>query len=214
MKKIIPSSILVLACAGFTVSNQTIASDLPSFNFVDGYLANIEQPAISGSSRTANGLGLRASGEIGEQLYMTGQFNRASKGYDIPVNLPGGAEGDTINTSITSKNLRLGVGYYQALDFGQNMPATAIYSSLEYVSEAAVADRDALGIGVGVRSMLTRELELKLGVKYDYFNDVIGNDFYFEAGAAYRLTPAFSIIGEGSFADERETLILGGRFHF
>jgi len=188
---------LLLGIALTYFLSPAFASDL-SYNFVEiGYVDAELDDGVPGFSFDGDGFGIGGSFEVGENWFVAANYS--TLGFDFGIDLD---------------QFSVGGGYYFGMSERTDLVATLSYLSAEISASGFGSDNaDGYGVSIGVRSMLTDNVELNGSIGYSDLGD--GADgTAFSAGALYSFTDNFAL-GFDIGIDEDVTLYgLGGRFYF
>jgi hypothetical protein len=163
-----------------------------SYSYVDLAYVNTDP---DGSGEDVDGLGLRGSIEITEQVFLfAGYADQSGDGVDF----------ETYN---------LGVGYAWPI-----APRMDLYGKLGYVEAEADyrgfgGDDDGYLLAFGLRSRVTDQVELEGAVNYVDLSDS-GDDTSLGLAARWYLTEQVALGLETAFSDDATTYGLGVRWHF
>ena len=181
---------------GFTLlvfAAPALAGDL-SYNYLQlGY----QRVDVDDINVDGDGFGLGGSFEVGENWFI--QAGYATAELDFGVDLD---------------QLGVGVGYH--VDMSENAD---FFATLSYVSvEASVpgfgsADDDGFGVSIGVRGMVSEQVELTGSLGYVDLSDS-GDSTSLNAAAFYNFTDAFALGLVLGTDDDVTSYGLAGRFYF
>jgi len=191
MNKTLSLSLAVGAASLYAMAAQ--AQDL-NYNYVEvAYVSSdIDDPNVDG-----DGLALGGSVSLAENYHVFAGYS--SLEYDF---------------SIDATTWNVGIGYNRAIAKGVDVVATLSYVDAELdVPIFGSFDDDGYGIGLGLRGMVTGQLELAGGLQYVDL-DESGSDTAVVASVGYYFTKSFQVGGGISFADDSNAYNAGVRFYF
>ncbi len=172
-------------------------ADGPSYNFLTAGFQEVDfdddvLSEIDGDGWTAGG-----SVEISDNLHVFAGYGSAE--FDFDVELTEWAVGIGLHTPISN--------------------TTDFVAEIAYVEAEAEAlglgfEEDGYGASIGLRSMLTEQLELAGSFNYVDFGDDAGDDTSLDAAMWYSLTPQFALGISAGFDDDVTTYGAGFRLYF
>ena len=154
---------------------------------------------IDGIDDELDGVGLRGSIELAEQLFVYAGYSNQST--------------SIFGTDVDFEQLNLGVGYAWPINTG-----TDVYGKIGYVQAEADArgfdvDDDGYEMVVGLRGRLVEQLELEGSLNYVDLSDS-GDDTSLGLGARWYFTEQFAGGVEGLFGDDADTYGIYVRWDF
>jgi hypothetical protein len=119
---------------------------------------------------------------------------------------------------VDSSQFEIGAGINQPLTPKIDLVATVSYLSAEVTANVPgfrnlSVDDDGFGVGVGLRGLVTDQVELNGRIDYVDFDNA-GDDTSFTVGGRYSFTSQWSAGADINFNDDGTTWIVGGRFTF
>jgi hypothetical protein len=180
-----------LAASAAFVPFLAQADDL-SYTYVDLAYVNTDP---DGSGEDVDGLALRGSLEITEQVFLfAGYADQSGDGVDF-------------------ETYDLGVGYAWSI-----APTMDLYGKIGYVEAEADyrgfgGDDDGYLLAFGLRSRVLEQLELEGSINYVDLSDS-GDDTALDLGARWYLTDQVALGLETSFSDDAMSYGLGVRWNF
>ena len=188
---------LLLGTALVFAMSPAFAGDL-SYNFIElGYQKAELDDDLAGFSVDGDGFGIGGSFEVGESWFIGVGYSTI--GFDFGIDLD---------------QISVGGGYHAGLSDRTDFFATLSYLSVEVsASGLGSVDEDGYGVAIGVRSMLTDNVELNGSLGYSDLGD--GADgTAFNVGALYSFTESFAVGLDIGFEEDVTLYSLGGRFYF
>lgn len=188
---------LLLGTALVFAMSPAFAGDL-SYNFIElGYQKAELDDDLAGISFDGDGFGIGGSFEVGESWFVGVGYSTI--GFDFGIDLD---------------QISVGGGYHAGLSDRTDFFATLSYLSVEVsASGLGSVDEDGYGVAIGVRSMLTDNVELNGSIGYsDLGNGADGTAF--NAGALYSFTESFAIGFDIGIEEDVTLYGVGGRFYF
>jgi len=181
-KTIIASAVLSLLSFGAMADN-------PSFDNVEiGYT---EFDFEDGIDIDIDGFEIKGSKELSDNFYLAGDFTRLSEnGIDIDLTT-------------------FGVGYKN--DFSNT---STFFSEIDYarIDADGGLDEDGYEVTIGIRSMLSQELEVKVAAEY---LDIDGGDTTsLIVGGAYNFTKKLAAYADYSYESDLSSYAVGLRYSF
>ncbi len=184
MRKLAIATALVAAAA---LPAAAVAS--PSYTYVGAGYVGVDP---SGAS-TLDGFGLEASVALQENFHLMGNFLRAK---DSPFTL---------------QRTRVAGGYNMAVNPRTDFVARLGWSFAKFSqSNVGSAKDDGVFGQVGVRGMVTPDLELNTFLTYDDVEEKVS----FDVGGVYNFTPEFSALLGYTYSSSLETWNIGLRYNF
>lgn len=152
---------------------------------------------LAGFSFDGDGFGIGGSFEVGESWFIGVGYSTI--GFDFGIDLD---------------QISVGGGYHAGMSDRTDFFATLSYLSVEVsASGFGSVDEDGYGVAVGVRSMLTDNVELNGSLGYSDLGD--GADgTAFNVGALYSFTESFAVGFDIGIEEDVTLYSLGGRFYF
>ena len=185
---------------GFTlvlVLSPAMADGL-SYNYIQlGYQKADLDDDLAGISIDGDGYGISGSFEVGESFFIGAGYSALD--FDFGVDLD---------------QLSIGGGYHTGLSDRSDFFATISYIRAEAsVSGFGSLDEDGYGVSVGIRGLLTDNVELNGSIAYSDLGD--GADgTAFGVGALYSFTENFALGFDVSTDDDVTMYGVGARFYF
>ncbi len=173
-----------------------VAGDL-SYNYIEAGYQRIEIDDVAGIDVDGDGFGIGGSFEIGDDWFVRAGYSTAD--FDFGIDLD-----QTV----------LGVGYHADIS-----PNTDVFATVNYVRAEVSAsgfgsvDDDGFGISVGVRGMLTEQVELTGSLGYVDLDDS-GDSTTVAAAGFYNFTDMFSAGIAIEVDDDVTTFGILGRLYF
>lgn len=182
------TALLLLAFAA-TASAQDI-----DYNYLQLDYGNVDFDDINVDG---DGFGVSGSFEINPDWHIFGGYQSVDLDFGVDVS-----------------TLGIGIGRVIEMSPGVDLYGRASFQRIDFDSSGgASADDTGLGLGVGLRYMASRELEITGGIDYVDFDDA-GNDTAFSIGGLYSLNEDFAIGLGGSWSDDVSSYTLSGRYYF
>ena len=169
-----------------------------SYNYLQlGYQRADLDGDFAGISIDGDGYGVGGSLEVGENWFIGVGYNALD--FDFGVDL---------------EQLSVGAGYHFGLSDRSDFYATLAYIRAELsASGFGSIDEDGYGVTIGIRGMLSDNVELQGSIAYTDLGD--GADgTAFGAGALYNFTETFALGFEVSADDDVTVYGIGARFYF
>ena len=169
-----------------------------SYNFIQlGYQKADLDDDLAGISVDGDGYGISGSFEVGENFFIGAGYSALD--FDFGVDLD---------------QLSIGGGYHMSLSDRSDFYATLSYIRAEAsVSGFGSVDDDGYGVSVGIRGLLSDNVELNGSIAYSDLGD--GADgTAFGAGALYSFTENFALGFDVSVDDDVTMYGVGARFYF
>ena len=187
----------LLGIALVLVLSPAMADGL-SYNFIQlGYQKADLDDDLAGISVDGDGYGISGSFEVGENFFIGAGYSALD--FDFGVDLD---------------QLSIGGGYHMSLSDRSDFYATLSYIRAEAsVSGFGSVDDDGYGVSVGIRGLLSDNVELNGSIAYSDLGD--GADgTAFGAGALYSFTENFALGFDVSVDDDVTMYGVGARFYF
>jgi len=178
--------------AAFALAPLASQAESPSYSYVEGGYVRTD---IDGIGKDADGFLVRGSIELPHDFFLFARYiDQGVYGADI-------------------KQYGVGAGYAWAIT-----DTTDLYGKLGYAKAEADAygfgiDDDGYSLGIGVRSRVTRSIELEASVDYADYSD-LGDDTTFGAGARWYFTEHFAVGIEAQVGDDATSYGIGVRWSF
>lgn len=169
-----------------------------SYNYIQlGYQKADLDDDLAGISIDGDGYGISGSFEVGESFFIGAGYSALD--FDFGVDLD---------------QLSIGGGYHTGLSDRSDFFATISYIRAEAsVSGFGSLDEDGYGVSVGIRGLLTDNVELNGSIAYSDLGD--GADgTAFGVGALYSFTENFALGFDVSTDDDVTMYGVGARFYF
>ena len=196
LRKLFGLSVALLALPAF-------AGDI-SYNFVELGYQKIDVDDVGiGADADGDGFGIGGSFEIGESWFVAASYSQAE------LDLPAGF-GITLDLDQTA----LGVGWHTTMSNNSDFYALIQYVQAELsVDGFGSADEDGIGATIGIRGMVTDNVEIGGSIGYVDLGDA-GDGTAFGANVLYNFTENFAA---GLFLDIEEDVTgygAGVRFYW
>ena len=178
--------------AAFALAPVASQADGPGYSYVEGGYVRTD---IDGIGKDADGFMVRGSVELGHDFFLfAGYLDQGVYGVDL-------------------NQYGVGAGYAWSI-----ADTTDLYGKVGYVkAEADVEgfglDDDGYSLGIGIRSLVTKRLELEASVNYADYSD-LGDDPTFGPGARWYFTEHFALGIEAQVADDATSYGVGVRWSF
>jgi hypothetical protein len=176
-----------------TLSAASAAQGL-NYNYVEaGYgRVDIDSPDVDG-----DGFVLGGSFAVSDQFHLFGSYQTAD--FDFGIDFT---------------QFDLGLGFNTPITDMVDVVATVSYEYVEVdASGFGSADDNGFGLGVGLRALVSPQVELHGGVEYVDLSDS-GSDTALGAGFRFNFNEKFSLGLEGSWGDDISQYALMGRIYF
>jgi Outer membrane protein beta-barrel domain len=153
---------------------------------------NIDNPDVDGDA-----FGIGGSFALTDEFHLFGSYSTANLDFDVDYT-----------------QFDLGFGFNAPISDTIDVVATLSYVDVEVgASGFGSADDNGYGVGVGLRGLVSPQLELFGGVEYVDLNDS-GSDTSLGAGLRYNFNEIFSMGLSGAWGDDVSTYTLSGRANF
>jgi len=178
--------------AAFALAPLASQAEGPSYSYVEGGYVRTD---IDGLGKDADGFLVRGSIELPHDFFLFASYvDQGVYGADI-------------------KQYGVGAGYAWSMT-----DTTDLYGKVGYAKAEADAydfglDDDGYSLGIGIRSMVTKNVELEASVSYADYSD-LGDDTTFGVGARWHFTANFAVGIEAQVADDATTYGIGLRWSF
>lgn len=178
--------------AGLALAPLASQAESPSYSYIEGGYVRTN---IDGIDKDADGFLVRGSVELPHDFFLFASYiDQGVYGIDI-------------------QQYGVGAGYAWSMT-----DTTDLYGKVGYVkAEADYAgfglDDDGYSLGIGIRSFVTKNLELEAAVNYVDLSDS-GDDTTFGAGARWYFTENFAMGIEAQVGDDATTYGIGFRWSF
>lgn len=186
MKKSILSAAIVTSLSLSALSFNASA-DTPSFDYVEGGYTSYDFDVVS----DVDGFELGGSVSLTDSFYATADYADVSK--------------NGVDLSLTT----LGVGYKSDYSNTSSFFTEVNWANLD---SNVGSDENGYELALGIRSMITKDLELKVAAEYlDIDND---DNTYLVLGAAYNLTDNLAVYSEYKTESDDSQFSFGARYNF
>jgi len=167
-------------------------AESPGYSYVEGGYVRTN---IDGIGKDADGFLVRGSVELTDEFFLfAGYIDQGVYGVDI-------------------KQYGVGVGYAWSMTDTTDLYGKAGYVKAEADYAGFGLDDDGYSLGIGIRSFVTRNLELEAAVNYVDLSDS-GDDTTFGAGARWYFTEHFALGVEAEVGDDATSYGIGLRWSF
>lgn len=183
----------LLAAAPFAAT----AGDL-NYTYVEAGYANLDIDSYFVNA-DFDGFQLRGSAAVAENIYVFGGY--------------GSVTNDDFGADIDFDELQLGAGYRHAINPRADLIGELGYIAQEVSIPGASDDTDGVRLSGGIRGLLADNFEGLAKVSYtdgDHFD----GDFSFTAGAQYKFTQTWGVVGEIETGDDVTKYLVGVRASF
>jgi hypothetical protein len=187
MKRFV-SFVLLMSLAG------AVSAEGLSYTYAElGYgRVNIDSPDVDG-----DGFGIGGSFALTDQFHLLGSYQTADFDFGVDYN-----------------ELNLGVGFNTAMTDAIDVVASLSYVNVDVsASGFGSADDNGYSVGVGLRGLVSPQVELFGGLEFVDLNDS-GNDTVFGAGFRFNINEMFSVGLSGEWGDDVSSYTLMGRANF
>ncbi len=176
----------ILTGALLSTLSFAVLADNPSFDYIDLGYSNWDADNLS----SIDGFELKGSTSINDNWYIAGDYNRVSR------------HGSSLSYST------LGFGYKNNFS-----DTSTFFAELDYanINPEFSSSSNGYEVTIGLRSMVTPQLELKGAVEYI---DTDGSNTAFVAGAAYNFTDTIAAYLDYKVDSDLNRLGVGVRFNF
>jgi len=172
----------------------TAAAEGLDYTYVQGSYSQVEFDEIDVDG---DGFGISGSFALTDRFAVFGGYQMADFDFDV--------ESDTVE---------LGGLFHAPVSDTVDLVTSLSYVSVEFdMPGFGSFDDDGFGLGLGLRTMASPQLELNGGVSYVDLDDS-GDDTTFGAGIRYHFTESFSAGLGGSWGDDASSYGLSGRMSF
>lgn len=198
MKKQLAAALL-LACAPFAASAR---DSLGSFTYVEGgyQRLNVDFGTPGSDSLDFDGIGIRTSIELSDNLYLYGGYAWSRNG-DLPTN-------------INARQAHAGLGYRYTVFDNADLTADVGFQHTELDGSGPGKNNlDAARVSVGLRGALGNNFEGWIKANYIDGSDYKG-DFSGTLGAQFIINETWGVVGEAEFGDLTSQYMLGVRASF
>ena len=185
---------IIATAIGLFSFNALAAS--PSWNYVE--LGYVKADIDGAGDFDPDGFGVKGVKLLNENVYLTGTYSRISDdayGFDIDIDMAS-----------------MGLGYRYGLNATTDIFGEVTYEYVELSEGSVDEDENGYGLAVGVRSMVTNNIELSGAIRYIDIDDE--DDTEFEVGANYYFTPNFALGASYALADDVDFLSVVARYSF
>ena len=193
MNRFVCFLLLMGLSAGAAAQGADGASGL-KYTFVEvGYgQLSFDDPDVDG-----DGFGIGGSYALTDQFHLFANYRTASLDFDI----------DTTDMNV-------GFGFNSPISDTIDVVATLSYVYVEFDQATfGSADDNGLGGGIGLRALMTPQIELFGGVEYVDLSDS-GSDTALGAGIRYNFNEKFAAGLAGDWSDDASSYTLTGRMYF
>ncbi|MBJ2138523.1 outer membrane beta-barrel protein [Paraglaciecola chathamensis] len=192
MKCTLLASVMSLLCA-----NAYAAS--PSWDFVQG--GYVQADIEDAGDFEPKGFELRGFKSFGENFFLMGSYSSLSE--------------DEMGVDVELDQASVGIGYHYGVTANTDFFAALSYEYADVSVDAGFAEDDfddnGYGVSAGVRSMVTKAVELRGVIHYV---NVEEDDTAFELGADYFVTPKFAVGASYTIADDVDLFGISARYNF
>lgn len=165
------------------------------YNYIEGFWGKVE---IDDADVDGDGFGLAGSFAISNNFHVFGSYSSAD-----------------LDAGIDLTDYSVGLGYNTAITDAVDVIARVAYVSTEIdVPLFGSVDDDGYAVGVGLRGMATRQLELTGNVSYVDYGGSSSGDTSFGAGFLYHFSDSLAAGFSGDWGDDISTYRLTGRLSF
>ncbi|MFQ3235994.1 MAG: opacity protein-like surface antigen [Paraglaciecola sp.] len=179
------STVALLVAASLLVTPAAFAAS-PDFNYVEGGYTKLD---FDNSNFKPDGFKVSGSASVSHNLYLNAAYTDASDGVDY-------------------NHLSLGLGYRLSAASNTDVYGMASYEEVERGN----FDDNGYGLTAGVRSFITRNIELDGGLSYI---DIDKNDeTYLNLAVSYSITPRAAVNLAYRTSDDTDMITLSGRYSF
>ena len=165
-----------------------------NYTFIEaGYgRVDIDSPDVDG-----DGFGLGGSYAISDEFHLFANYSMAD--FDFNVDLT---------------EFDVGIGFNTPISDGIDVVAKLAYVYAEIdASGFGSADDNGYGLGIGLRALVSPQVELHGGVTYVDLGDS-GDDTTLDAGFRFNFNERFSLGLAGAWGDDVSSYTLAGRMYF
>lgn len=191
MKESIALFAVLISSGLFSVASQ---ADALNYNFVElGYVStDIDDLNVDG-----DGLGIGGSFSLSDNYHVFAGYT--DQDFDFSINLT---------------TMNVGLGYSRAIAQSVDLVASIAYVTAEIdVPFFGSEDADGYGLGLGVRTMTSEQIELFGGLDYVNLGDG-GSDTVLIAGAGYYFTKNFRLGAQFAASDDSTSYGVTVRYFF
>jgi hypothetical protein len=198
MKKVLLTSALLLSIGSVQAAETAQA---PRWDSV-----SVSYQSVDVENETLTGFGIAGSKLLGESFFITGGLSNASD--DIRIS--------NESVEVDLNTLSVGLGYRQPISQNTDVFGVVSYEDMEaeakYQGNSVSAGDNGYGFKVGVRSIVTEQVELGASIQYiDISED---SDTVFAVSALYNFTERFSAGIGYSKAEDVNTLSVSAYYFF
>jgi hypothetical protein len=193
MNRFVSFLLLMGLSAGAAAQGTQGASGL-NYNFVEVSYGqvNIDSPDVDG-----DGFGIGGSYALTDQFHLFANYTMTDFDFDV--------DGTDFN---------VGFGFNTPISNNIDVVATLSYVYVELeASGFGSADDNGLGGGLGLRALVSPQVELYGGVEYVDLSDS-GSDTALGAGFRFNFNERFAAGFGGSWSDDASSYTLSGRMYF
>jgi opacity protein-like surface antigen len=177
----------IIASAVLSLVSFGVMAENPSFDHVEIGFTEFDFDGLN----EVDGFEIKASKELSNDFYVAGDWTRLSEsGVDLDL-------------------LTVGLGYKN--EFSQSSTFFSEIDFAKYKGDGGF-DENGYQVTAGVRSMLSKQLELKAAIEYLDINDVDTTTYVI--GGAYNFNNAVALYADYSYESDLETYAVGVRYNF
>ena len=188
---------LVLAALLAAAPFAATAGEL-SYNYVELGYANVDVD-VEGTDIDFDGFQLRGSAAVAENIYLFGGY--------------GSVTNDEFGADIDFDELQLGVGFRHALSPRADFIGELGYIAQEVSTQGFSEDSNGARLSGGFRGLLADNFEGLVKASYTDGGEFDG-DFSFTAGAQFKFTQTWGVVGELEAGDDVTKYLVGVRASF
>ena len=167
-----------------------------SYSYLEGAYINSD---VDNFNEDVDGLALRGSFEITDQVFLFGSFSDQST--------------SIFGSDVDLTAFRIGAGYAWPIAKNVDVYGRIGYARVEADLPGPNLSDDGYTLGVGMRGRVIEPLELEGAVNYTDLNDS-GDDTSLGLAARYFFTPQFAVGVEGEFGNDVDTYGVNVRWNF
>jgi hypothetical protein len=178
---------------GLFVVSATAAADI-NYNFIQGSYGQIEVDDVDADG---DGFGIEGSVALTDRFHLFGGYTTADMDFGVDLS-----------------QLEAGVGFNSPISETVDLIASLAYVSAEVDPPGpGSVDDSGYAVGLGLRAMMTPQLELNGGIEFVDLDDS-GDDTGFGAGFLYSFTDQFAAGLSGDWSDDFSSYQLNARMLF
>jgi hypothetical protein len=188
------SFLLLIGLSATAAAQGTAGSPGLSYTYAEiGYgQVSFDSPDVDG-----DGFGIAGSYALTDQFFLFAGYSTADLDFDVDAT-----------------DLNVGFGFNTPITETIDVVATLSYVYVEFEQATfGSADDNGLGGSIGLRALMTPQIELFGGVEYVDLSDS-GGDTALAAGARYNFNEKFAVGFAGSWSDDASSYTLTGRMYF